>query len=462
MHRPFSRHLLLGPSILLLASQALAQPGNEPRPLAPGVLTVVAPAPQESETMKGPVPLKNLPTLDFTPNFSPKEETLFERAKSVTFRRPIWSLEFAFKPLRMTVASVPQPSGKLARRQVLYMVYRIRNNGKALHQSQQADGTFKTEAVSTASLGNTNDPRFVPHFVIVGTFFNETTQKYEEHSYLDQVMPGALPTILARENIPPAKPMLKDADGNPLLGPNGKPLVLLNSAQIAQVHPIPVTTDTDDNSLWGVVTWEIDARIDYLTIYVQGLTNAFRYKVSDDGKTSYSQKTLQMNFWRPGDSWEEAQDPIYFGVPLVKDQLKQVEILEFYHVPGPTLTVYETVEVLGAPLVLGGTGELTNLHRRLVDVEIPVDDKLEVPLRDELDDPGRLPAIVRQKLAEVGLAISDPGKITVETPKYQWNFSATVDGKRRLFRIQYDPQFWDVFNGRVEFRERVEHLWVYR
>lgn len=457
MHRP----MLVGLFTLILASPALAQPDYGPRRLAPGVLTELSSAPRPSETLTGPIHLKELPTFDFKPNFSPKEETLFERSKAVTFRRSIWSLDFAFKPLRMAVANVPQPSGKLARRQIVYMVYRIRNDGTALRQAQQADGTFRTEEVALSSAGSTTKPRFIPHFVLAGTFYNEKTGKYETQEYLDRVMPGALRTILDREIIPPAKPMLKDQDGKPLLGPDGKPLILLNSGQISRVYPLPVTTETEDNSVWGVVTWEIDPRIDYLAVFVQGLSNAFQRAESVDGKVMHRRKTLQLCFWRPGDSWEEAQDRIYFGVPLVKDQQKQARIMGFYQVPGPSLAIDETVEVISAPVVPGGTGELTNLNRHLTTVEIPIDGNLEVPYRIQLDD-GKLPAIVKQALAGVGIALPDSPRITTETPRNLWHFEATVDGKKRLFRVRYDPQFWNVFKGRVEFRERVEHFWVYR
>ena len=225
--RHINRFIAAGLLTLLLASQAFAQPVEQPRRLAPGILTEIPSAAQPRETFTGPVSLRHLETIDFTPNYSSKEQTLFEKSKLITFRRPIWNLDFAFKPLRMTVASIPQATGKLQRKPILYMVYRIRNGGTALRQTQQADQSFKSEEVNIASLaGHPTAQRFMPHIVLVGWIYNPETRKYEKREYLDRIIPGALRTIQDREIIPAgAKPMLNDQDGKPVLGPDGKPLI---------------------------------------------------------------------------------------------------------------------------------------------------------------------------------------------------------------------------------------------
>ena len=130
--------------ILALATEVLAQEAAAPaeaappapvttRPLAEGVLTIVPPAPQEEEMFSGPRPLVEvataIPSLEYTPNYEPKSTTVFERAKASTLRRTIWNLEFAFKPLRMIEVDVPQPDGRLQRKLIWYMVYRVKNNG---------------------------------------------------------------------------------------------------------------------------------------------------------------------------------------------------------------------------------------------------------------------------------------------------------------------------------------------
>jgi len=168
-----------------------------------------------------------------------------------------------------------------------------------------------------------------------------------------------------------------------------------------------------------------------------------------------------LNWWRPGDSFDESSDRIYYGVPLVNDQRKQVEILNFYQVPGPSLLVSESIEVAEKPVEPGSKGEYTNLSRRLFNLPVTVDLKLQVPSILQLDD-GKLPKDVQQMLSDVGVAVPTDIGITSESPRNLWSFTATIDGRKRVFRIRYEPQYWDVYQEQVEFRERVEHLWVYR
>src|SRR5262245_52593446 len=118
-------------ALCLHAVLGLAQERKGARRLAPGVLTVVPIQPEDWETFTGPIPRKTLvgssPGLNWKPNFLAKSSTLEEQAKRVILRRDIWYLEFAFKPLRMIEVDVPQPSGKMQRKQIWYMAYRVKN-----------------------------------------------------------------------------------------------------------------------------------------------------------------------------------------------------------------------------------------------------------------------------------------------------------------------------------------------
>ena len=56
-----------------------------------------------------------------------------------------------------------------------------------------------------------------------------------------------------------------------------------NSVEISG-QPIPLSTATEDNSVWGVATWvDVDPRIDFFSIYINGLTNAYRWTDPRDG-----------------------------------------------------------------------------------------------------------------------------------------------------------------------------------
>ena len=74
-----------------------------------------------------------------------------------------------------------------------------------------------------------------------------------------------------------------------------------------------------------MATWtDIDQRTDRFSIYVQGLTNAYRwedpqgaFQAGADPMTGrrFTYKTLQLNFWRAGDAIDPREDEIRFGVP---------------------------------------------------------------------------------------------------------------------------------------------------
>lgn len=297
------------PAAAAPAGTAAGETGSAPRPLAPGVLTVIPVQRETDETFAGPVPLvevlQGIPNLEWTSNFYAKSETLQEKAKRVVFRRPVWNLEFAFKPVRMLEVDVPQPSGKMQKKLIWYMVYRVKNTGRDLGtrpvNPEEPNGAQETQLVDFPSL------RFIPHFVLV-------SQDYSKE-YLDRVIPAAQRAIQAREN--PGVP-------------------LLNSVEMSRAQ-VPLSDDRTDRSVWGVVTWEdVDPRIDFFSIYVRGLTNAYifadtpgAYRPGDAPGTGrvYRYKTLQLNFWRPGDTVDEHEEEIRFGVPVDSNPEVQQRIL---------------------------------------------------------------------------------------------------------------------------------------
>lgn len=120
-------------------------------------------------------------------------------------------------------------------------------------------------------------------------------------------MTAAIPAIAQRERV-------------------GKPL--LDSFQVARREILPSLGD-EDKSVWGVATWtDIDPRTDFFLVQVKGLTNAYRVKVGTDGKKTFERKTLQIHFWRPGDTIAQAEDRIRLGVPAFIDSQAQAHILQ--------------------------------------------------------------------------------------------------------------------------------------
>ena len=67
-----------------------------------------------------------------------------------------------------------------------------------------------------------------------------------------------------------------------------------------------------------------DPESDFISVYVTGLTNAYRWKDAPESFAAgdppgkgrvFTRKTLQLNFWRPGDEYDENEQEIRFGVP---------------------------------------------------------------------------------------------------------------------------------------------------
>lgn len=308
------RFLIPAIAVVLLVSPSAAQDAEEIRLLAEGVLKTIPLSAEDGETLTGPIPLvevvTGIPDLDWTPNYTPKTRTLIEQAKQVTLRRPIWELELSFKPLRMVEVDIPQPTGKMQRKLIWYLVYRVSNRGLARRPKAVADEhgqeTFEIERI------NYPTRRFFPHFVLESLEYKK--------AYMDRIIPAAQKVIQAREN-------------------PGADIKLHNSIEISQV-PVPLSDDRIERGIWGVVTWEdVDPRIDFFSIYVRGLTNAFKfvdppgaYKAGQPPGSGreFTHKTLQLNFWRPGDSVLEHEEEVRYGIPVDPDPNLQNYVLGMY------------------------------------------------------------------------------------------------------------------------------------
>jgi hypothetical protein len=244
------------------------------RKLAPGVMQSIDPAREidESYSRHDVVEL-----LAIDPGF--------DWAKDVRFAHDVWVLDFQFKPVRMIWVDIPQPDGYMRRTLIWYMVYSVTNPGRVMRPVKDADNTYTVQYVD-------RPVRFVPEFYLASRDLGGSNKLYP-----DRVIPVALGPITMRED------------------PNRR---FYNSAEICREIGVGET-------LWGVVTWrDVDPRIDHFSVYIQGLTNAYRWedqpgavKPGDPilSGRRLTQKTLQLNFWRPGDAYFEDERQIRYGIP---------------------------------------------------------------------------------------------------------------------------------------------------
>ena len=255
MHR-FLTTLVVYPLLtlgLLLGSFAvgsLAAPPAE-RQLAPGVLTTIAPnfEPDDTVSTHDIMEIRANPALQWNPEFLAATDTLYGMADKVKFRRDVYCLEFSFKPLRMIEVDVPVASGGTERKLVWYLVYRVRNTGQVLKPVEGEDGVF------TAELGKGGPVRFMPQFVL------ESQDRHADGKRVPKVVSRP------RDSRRRGRDQPRETPGQ----------MLLNSVEMAE-QPIPVSDGRIDRGVWGVATWtDVDPRIDFFSVYVGGLTNAYRW-----------------------------------------------------------------------------------------------------------------------------------------------------------------------------------------
>jgi hypothetical protein len=266
-------------------------PVSKGRQLAPDALVVIEPGTEWADTFQGPIDLPLVEEyqseLDWNPNETPKSETLLEMSKNVIFRGDVYCLEFAFKPVRMIEVTVQTPEGP-QQKTVWYLLYRVRYLGGDLRPEPEPD-KYDNQVFGRPKSVSAEWVRFFPVFKL------DTLG--QSGTYLDDVIPSAVRAIARKERV-------------------GKPVY--DSIQIQNLK-IRRTTETEDNAVWGVATWiDVDPRTDFFAVLVQGLTNAQKIK-QEDGKLTYLHKTLVLHFWRAGDTIDELEDRIRFGIPAVED-----------------------------------------------------------------------------------------------------------------------------------------------
>ena len=283
---------------LAIAPRAAAEPGGFRR-LGPGAVTVI-PADKTTDDALQRADVVEITQgkadLAWTPKMAPANATFVERGRGREYPRDIWCLEFAFKPPRMLDVDVPAADLKMQRKQIWYLVYRVKNVGGRRLVTPPADGVAEkvvrqTEAFETPI-------RFLPHFVLESL---EPVQDGEGLSsyrgYLDRLVPSAMDAIRKRED------------------PNRR---FLDSVEMSASDIQP------GEERWGVAIWEdIDPRIDFFSIYVRGLTNAVRWRQRpgsvikpNDPPGAHIEETLEslrLDFWRPGDDRPEGDTEMRIG-----------------------------------------------------------------------------------------------------------------------------------------------------
>lgn len=400
--------------------------GSGFRSLAPGVLTTVGPNIGINEGVVYPRPFSGLNINKYSANFTPDSKTLQGQMDGRLVYRDVWQLEFAFKPLRHIEVSLPLAGGQSQITDVWYMVYRVRNLNQHLsfpRDETTGEAKFNLQTPIDQLDSSTLPGRFFPSFLLEG-WVEDAAGNYSLKAYRDKILPAAVAQIAQEERMV------------------GR---LMDGFEIAREMLAPATDQSEGT--WGVATWiDIDPRINFATVSVQGLSNAFRTDQDENAEQKMHQiKTLQINFWRPGDAQVNG-DRFRLGIRFDDDLTRQVDVLKKYRLPGPDLTVNRLNLDTGALITMG---------------RVPADFDLSTLQSAAIGtlDQQQVPAAMETFLKKFGFAEAGGLNVTVNTPGKRWTL---VDADANQFVVTSDPVTWKISDEKIEFVGPLEYFWDYR
>ena len=397
---------------------------DAPRPLAKGVLKTVPENLDPRDMFSLPMAMPDLNATKFDPNTIAQKKTLFGQSRSVVmFRNNVWQYEFSFTGLRQAKLRIPTGNGKAATRNYWYMVYRIRDTGQTMtinDVKQNPKFDHITKEIDFDKSIASQAKKFLPRFTLEG--WVPVNKGYQKVSYRDTISPIALEQIRQKED------------------PNQ---VLFDSHQMSQAK-IPAAKNDTDRGVWGVAIWEnVDPRIDFVSVFVQGLTNAFR--LSEPVSAPSKLKTLQLNFWRPGDSVNETSDFVKFGIPLIDDPAMQALVTKRYNLPGPILRGYFKNEEAKRDVLVTETDAQINLK----DFNSAIAPSL---------DQGKMPPSILKSFENAGIALDANTPLTTLIPGKKWSFKQGKDN----YTLVLEPQFWEKDFDGIRFIKSLDNMWIYR
>ncbi len=420
--------LIIISCVLSPMASTWAQQFSSPQDFAPGVLKVISPTVETLDSASIRMPLPDLNASQYKPNSFSQSETLYDRTRQIVLFRDIWQYEFSHLGLRQAMLDVPGPSGQLERKNVWYLVYRIRNVGKTVSYDKVTDAVVGIDEQQIVydrpeSDDSTLPGRFIPVFTFVSWVQNPQTGDYDRDEQVDDVLPTVATQIQLEED------------------PNRD---LLDCVQISQTS-IPLAKGADDGGVWGVALWtNVDPRANYLSVRIRGVSNAYRLIVNADGSKSMRSRELQLYFYRPGSRVEPVKDPVYPGIPVVDSPKEQAVIARRYELPGPLFKVAEQVN------------DTEYESRFEADAEMNLDTFIS-PLSITLND-GKMPDSLAKAFAEMDVSIPDDAAVQTLVPGSKW----TISVGSRNFVISLVPEYWERFGEGIRLIKPLDHAWVYR
>ena len=397
------------------------------RKFAPGVLNEIDSQLDARDSYSLPMPLPGVNAEKYELQTDSADQTLHGMSKRVILFRDVYQYDFSFTGLRQIRATVTDAEGIARAKNIWYMIYRVRDLGETLsYEEVQKDPAINqiTHELKRGEPLNDSDRLFLPRFSLEGWVFNPIERRYKKVIKRDSVSPAIVRAIRAKED-----PRME----------------LLDGWQMSKAE-IPKVKRDSDVSVWDDAVWEdINPNLDYVSVFVSGLTNARRIKRNEDDSIGYVSKTLQLNFWRPGDDLEEEKDRIKFGIPLVDDPAEQILITRRYALPGPVIRAYERDQTADRRVLIMETDGLVNM-KDFKSALSPILDK------------GNLPTAVIEAFTESGFTVDSEVGVDTLIEGKKWAFK---QGKSDI-ELVLEPQFWEPDFGGIRFIKSLDSIWIYR
>ena len=179
------------------------------------------------------------------------------------------------------------------------------------------------------------------------------------------------------------------------------------------------------------------------------MTNAYRIHTTADGERKLKYRNLQLNFWRPGDRIRQDEDEISYGIPLVDDPIRQIEICQKYELPGPLVRGYVKRPSADQDVLVVEMDAQIQFATFKSRVTPPLDE-------------GTLPDEIREAFERAGVKVAPNVAVNRLIPEQKWSLTGKVDGEDRTLTIQVEPQYWEPKGEGIRFINSLEHLWTYR
>ena len=399
----------------------------EHRKFAPGVVHEIPSQLDVRDSFSLPMTLPGVDAEKYDLETDAVGQTLYGMSERVILYRDVYQYDFAFTGLRQIGVAVTGGDGVARRKNYWYLIYRVRDLDETLSYEEVKSNPELNQISHVLKKDEPlkdEDRLFLPRFSLEGWVYNGKAKKYAKVEYRDSVNPAVVRVIRAKED-----PRMQ----------------LLDGIQMSKIE-IPKVKREAKAGVWGVAVWEdVNPNIDYVSVYAGGLSNAYRIKRGEDGAISFKRKTLQLNFWRPGDELEEHKDPLTYGIPLVDDPRQQVLITRRYALPGPVFRAYERDR---------------NADRKVLIMETDAEVDLKsfrsalVPTLNK----GNLPASVAEAFANAGISVNKDVGVDMLIEGKKWAFK---QGKSDI-ELVLEPQFWEPEFEGIRFIKSLDYIWIYR